>query len=120
MGVCFHAPHCHTQTMTNGNTLCSLIKFSISDDHHVKIIQFKMVKNGCNIYIATYTYVEKKNFFFLFYHGKLIIYSQSVNVQFKPEFFQYVGTSSAGMSSSLEVIMISSKLEMSLNSMVSK
>ena len=29
MGVCFQAPYCHTQTLTNGNTLCSpLIKSS--------------------------------------------------------------------------------------------
>ena len=27
MGACFQASHCHTQTMTNGNALCSLISF---------------------------------------------------------------------------------------------
>ena len=27
MGVCFQAPHCCTQTMTNGNALCSLMSF---------------------------------------------------------------------------------------------
>ena len=26
MGACFQAPHCHTQTMTDGNALCLLIK----------------------------------------------------------------------------------------------
>ena len=27
MGACFQAPCCHTQTMTDENTLCSLISF---------------------------------------------------------------------------------------------
>ena len=42
-----------------------------------------------------------------------------INVQFKPESFQYAKFSSAGMSSSLEVVITSSNLEMSLESMVS-
>ena len=32
------------RTMTNGNTPCSLIKLSISVDHHVKIIYVKWLK----------------------------------------------------------------------------
>ena len=27
MGACFQVPHCHTWIMTNGNALCSLMKF---------------------------------------------------------------------------------------------
>ena len=27
MGACFQAPHCHTQTMTDGNAPCSLLSF---------------------------------------------------------------------------------------------
>ena len=72
-----------------------------------------------NTYIAVLHTCGEKRRKKIFYHGKLIIYSQYANVQFKPEFFQYVGASSAGMSSSLEVIMTSSKSEMSLKCMVS-
>ena len=44
MGACFQAPHCHTQTMTNGNAPCSLMKFSISVDHYVKLTHVKWLK----------------------------------------------------------------------------
>ena len=39
MGACFQASHCHTQTMTNGNALCSLISFYIVAHHFDKILQ---------------------------------------------------------------------------------
>ena len=35
----FQASHCHTQTVTNGNALCSLISFYIAVHHYYKILQ---------------------------------------------------------------------------------
>ena len=53
MGVCFQAPHCCTQTLTNGNTLCSLIYTSISGTCHVKTVQviYEELQKQFNIYL---------------------------------------------------------------------
>ena len=53
-----------------------------------------------------------------YYHRKNSV-NIYINVQFKLESLQYVLSSSAGISSSLEVVISSLNLEMSLKSMVS-
>ena len=39
ISVVFQAPHCLTQTLTDGNTLCTLMRFCFVGYHHVKIVQ---------------------------------------------------------------------------------
>ena len=43
MGACFQAPCCRTQTMTDGNALCSLISFVFQHSHFDKILQGKRI-----------------------------------------------------------------------------
>ena len=49
MGACFQAPHCHTQTMTDGNALSSLISFvfqliALTRSYKVTYQWFELVK----------------------------------------------------------------------------
>ena len=47
MGACFQAPHCHTQTMTDGNTLCLLIKSFILQ--HITLTRLCVHEGCCDV-----------------------------------------------------------------------